>query len=128
VQHGGFSGRYVSIGGAGRLIYIHQNTLFAVGFDPARLAVTGTPVPVLEGVSSSSTGGGNFALALDGTFVYLPGTAQGSYSIAWLDPTGKTQPLHAASGNYFTPRFSPDGKRLAFTMSGGKGFDLWVQD
>jgi len=42
--------------------------------------------------------------------------------------SGKTRPLHAPPGQYFTPRFSPDGKRLAFGMSSGKGADIWVKD
>src|SRR5678816_2405872 len=35
---------------------------------------------------------------------------------------------HASPGSYFTPRFSPDGKRLAFTLGAGSGFDVWVKD
>ena len=39
-----------------------------------------------------------------------------------------TQPLHAPRGAYFTPRFSPDGKRLAFSINTGPNADLWAQD
>jgi hypothetical protein len=31
-----------------------------------------------------------------------------------MDSEGKTQPLHLSPGYYLTPRFSPDGKHLAF--------------
>ena len=31
-------------------------------------------------------------------------------------------------GKYFTPRFSPDGKRLALSITAGKGTDLNVWD
>jgi serine/threonine protein kinase len=56
---GGFSPRYIATShGSGHLIYLRQNTLFAVAFDPARLMLTGTPVPILEEVASSATGGG----------------------------------------------------------------------
>jgi len=42
-------------------------------------------------------------------------SSTGTWTIAWLDSTGKTQPLLAAPGMYLDPRFSPDGKRLAFS-------------
>jgi TolB protein len=44
-----------------------------------------------------------------------------------VERSGKTQPLHAPLGTYATPRFSPDGKRLAFSMAGGHGADIWVR-
>jgi serine/threonine-protein kinase len=45
-----------------------------------------------------------------------------------MDSTGKTTPLLAKPGVYGAPRFSPDGKRLAFTEMGSKGPDMWVYD
>jgi serine/threonine-protein kinase len=129
VQRGGFFGRYLATpNGSGRLIYMHQNTLFAAPFDLDKLQVTGASVPVLEEVASSGNGGGDFTLSPAGTLVYLAGRGQqGVWTISWVDRAGKRQPLQAP-GAYYTPRFSPDGKRLAFTMSGSQGFDLWVKD
>jgi Tol biopolymer transport system component len=130
VQRGGFFGRYLAVpNGSGRLIYMHQGTLFAAPFDLGRLAVTGTAVPVLEDVSSGM-GRGDFTFSPTGTLVYLAGKGQrGTWKISWVDNSGKSQPLHDISGSYFTPRLSPDGKRLAFTMASvGQGFDLFVKD
>jgi serine/threonine-protein kinase len=133
ILSGGFSARYLAdatgSSGTGHLIYLHQSTLFAVPFHPGRLASTGSPAPILEDVSSTRTAGGDFAFAQNGTFVYLAGkAAQAGWSISWVDSSGKTQPLHAPPGQYLTPRFSPDGKRLAFAMGSGKGADIWVKD
>ena len=134
VARGGFSPRYLPTStGTGHLVYLHQTTLFAVPFDLGRLAATGTPAPILEDVSSTVTAGGDFAFAYSpngsGTFVYLAGkeTLTG-WSISWVDSSGKTQPLHAPLGVYLTPRFSPDGKRLAFVTTSGQGGDIWVKD
>ena len=137
IQRGGFSARYLAdatgSNGTGHLIYLHETTLFAVPFDPGRLAATGTPTPILEDVSSTGAAGGDFAFAGapsgPGTFVYLSrkGSLAG-WPISWVDSSGKTQPLHAPPGQYFAPRFSPDGKRLAFSMNNGKGADIWVKD
>ena len=41
----GVSPHYVS---TGHLVYVLNNVLFAVPFDPAALAVTGGPVPLVE--------------------------------------------------------------------------------
>ena len=120
VQRGGF-GRYLP---SGHLVYVQQRTLFAVGFDLDRLEVRGAPVPLLEDVA------GNYDVARNGTLVYLSRKPSNeSWPVAWMDSTGKTQPFQAAPGLYFTPRFSPDGNRLALTV--GKGFnsgDIQVYD
>jgi serine/threonine-protein kinase len=130
VARGGFSARYLATStGTGHLIYLHESTLFAVPFDSSRLAPTGSPAPVLEDVSSTSAAGGDFAFAQNGNFVYLFGKGmRAGWSISWVDSLGKTQPLHAPPRLYFTPRFSPDGKRLAFSMQSGSGEDIWVKD
>jgi eukaryotic-like serine/threonine-protein kinase len=80
-------------------------------------------------VSSNVTAGGDFAIARNGTFAYVPGKAsQVVWPISWVDSSGKTQPLYAPRGVYRSPRFSPDGKRLAFSMNTAKGQDIWVKD
>ena len=132
VQRGGFFPRYLATStGIGHLVYLHQTTLFAVPFDPGRRALAGVPVPILEDVSSSAGAGGNFAFggapSGPGNFVYLARKEQGS-PICWLDRAGMVQPLHATPGVYSTPRFSPDGKRLAFGVASGTGEDIWVKD
>jgi len=130
VVRGGFSPRYLpSANGAGHLVYIHQTTLFALPFDPSSLSTSGTPTPIMENVSSNTFGGGVFAFANNGTLVYLAGkAATAGWPISWVDSTGNSAPpLHAPAGQCFGPRFSPDGKRLAFSMSSGKGSDIWVK-
>jgi Tol biopolymer transport system component len=132
IERGGFSPHYLASStgtGTGHLIYLHESTLFAVPLDPGRLALTGAPAPILEDVSSNSAAGGDFASAQNGAFVYLSGKGQRAlYSISSVDSTGKTELLQAPIGLYLTPRFSPDGKRLAFSLASGKSEDIWVKD
>jgi Tol biopolymer transport system component len=149
IARGAFFPRFVpTSSGAGpagtsHLIYLSQSTLFAVPFDSGRLDATGPPAPILEDVSSTTAAGGDFAFAGppnapgappngSGTFVYLSGKAsQNGWPISWVDRAGgvlsEAQPLHA-TGVYFTPRFSPDGKRLAFAIGNLQGDDIWVKD
>jgi Tol biopolymer transport system component len=115
VHRGGYFGRYVP---GGYLLYLHQGTLFGVRFDLERLEVRGTPVPLLEDVAGNAgTAGGQFDFSQNGTFVYLnSNSAATTWPILWLEGSGKTQPLLAAPGRYFTPRLSPDGNRLALSI------------
>jgi Tol biopolymer transport system component len=127
VQRGGYFGRYVP---SGHLVYIHQGTLFAVGFDLDRLEVRGTPAPLLQDVAgNAATGGGQYDVARNGTLVYLSGkSSAASWPVAWMESSGRTQPLLAAPGQYYMPRFSPDGKRLALVVRSAGGDDIQVYD
>jgi serine/threonine-protein kinase len=128
VQRGGYYGRFVS---SGHLVYIHGGTLFAAPFDLDRLELTGTPVPVAEGVNASTgTGAVNFAVSDNGTFVYLQGPGVGlDAPILWMDRAGGTTPLRAAPSAWSNPKFSPDGTRLAMDLQVSGGLPaIWVYD
>jgi serine/threonine-protein kinase len=128
VLRGGRLGRYLP---SGHLVYLHENRLLAVAFDLSRLAVLGTPQPVLEDVWVGGLfKGANFDVSQTGTFAYVSSKGEVPQSIFWLDSEGNTQPLHLPPAFYMTPRFSPDGKRLAFAMrrTAVASADIWVQD
>jgi serine/threonine-protein kinase len=131
---GGYWPRYLKTGGdTGHLLYVSDGTLFGVRFDPNRLEILGTPVPLLADLaagSSISAGGGQFAFSDTGTFVYLTGKAdQDTYPVLWLDAAGTTMALIAQPGLFVSPRLSPDGKRLVYTTAaGGQSWDVWVYD
>jgi Tol biopolymer transport system component len=129
LQKGGFSARYVATPSGGSLLYLHRGTLFAAPFDAARILVTGTPVPTVDGISSSLTGGGEYTVSRTGTLVYLSGSAQqGARSVAWIDRFGHVEPFPATPGPYFSPRLSPDGKRLAMSMDLDSQTAIEIQD
>jgi serine/threonine-protein kinase len=127
VLHGGYYARYVR---SGHLLYMHEGTLFLVPFDPGGLEVTGTPVPILEGISANP-GGGNaqFSVSESGNIAYVAGSSRRQLaSIEWMDRQGNFTPLRETPADYYAPAFSPDGKRLALAINDGKRIDIWVYE
>ncbi len=124
-----------TFGKKGHLLYLRQNTntMFAVPFDPDHLEIQGSPAPLVNDVAAGSAIGPQaesrqYDVSRNGTLVYLIGKTEGvSYPISSLDASGKTTEL-LAKGRYDSPRFSPDGKRLAYIASTGGGAEVWVYD
>ena len=122
----GYFPRYLR---SGHLVFVRQNTLFAAPFDLGRLELRGPPQPMLDEISGGTTSGArHLDVSNSGTLVYLSGTERIHEVIAWLDSDGKVQPLHPEAGEYYQPRFSPDGKHLAFATATAHGIEIWVQD
>ncbi len=109
---GGSDARYLP---GGYLIYLRAATLFGVRFDPKRLEVIGAPVPVLDGVFASRTGGvANYAFSETGSLVYRAlDPRELERELAWVDRKGGARVLTDARRLYLDLRFSPDGRRLA---------------
>jgi len=116
----------------GHLVYLQDGTLFGVAFDPRRLEIRGTPVPLLQDVSTGfdlGEGAGQTTFTGNGTLAYLPSLGSETHPVLWLDAAGKTTPLIQQPDAYYTPRLSPDGKWLAYTLRGQSGkTDVWVYD
>ena len=130
---GGYSPRYLATSGTtGHLVFMRQGTLFGVAFDPRSLEIRGSPTPLLQDVAASSgidAGGGQFAFSDNGTFVYLSGMPEtATYPVQWLDAAGRATTLVQQPADYDAPRLSPDGTRLAYTVTGSRGADVWVYD
>ena len=113
---GGSDGRYVS---TGHLLYALGGSVLAAPFDADRVALTGEPAPVIEGVRrtlSGSTGVAQFVTSMSGTLGYLPGPQNPGTSgllIATADRSGAVTTLPAPPAPYTHTRASPDGTRLA---------------
>ncbi|CAN5851652.1 hypothetical protein BH18ACI5_BH18ACI5_01880 [soil metagenome] len=112
----------------GTLIFVRGNNLFAVDFDPEKLAVSGTPRMVLQGVGGdSTTGASHFSVSASGSLVYFS-NVDGSESLRpmWVNQSGRAEPLSLPAGVYANPALSPDGGRLAICVIAGGGRDIWV--
>jgi Tol biopolymer transport system component len=124
---GGSHGHYVA---SGHLVYVAAGTLRAIPFDLNRLETHGTAVPVLLRLTAKATGTADFAVAADGTLVYLDAPASftaNARTLVWVDRSGKEEPIAAPPRTYVTPRTSPDGTRIALA-SLDEEHDLWIWD
>jgi hypothetical protein len=116
--------RYVS---SGHLVYGANGALQAVGFDPTRRAVTGTPVTVLSPAPILPSGDIQGDTAANGTLVYVTSAATqfGPYSLVWADRGGKETPLPSVPTRPFRqPELSSDGGRVL--LSDNAQGDIWV--
>jgi len=130
VQGGSFA-RYMP-GGAGRpdyLIYARAGGLLAVPFDVQGLRLTGTPVPILEGLVTNLSGGAHFSLSRDGALVYVGGEmAEMTRKLGFLRPDGTKESELPVRGMSLFFTLSRDGRRIARSNPAGPNRDLWVHD
>ena len=113
----------------GHLVYGLDDRLVAVPFDLSRRVVTGTPVPVLEGVATSGTSFWTQAvMSANGTLAYIPpiGT-QTTLQLSWSDAHGAATPAVTVPRVYSDVRLSPDGRRVALHLWDEEN-DVWVAD
>ena len=128
IHRGGYFARYLP---SGHLLYMSGGTLFAAAFDLDRLEITGSPVPVLEGIEASTgTGAAQLAVSSSGTAVYQTGSERGlEVPIMWADRSGPTTPLRKMPSDWSNPIFSPDGTRIAFDVVAAGGTpDVWIYE
>ena len=115
---GGSHPRYAP---TGHIVYGVGGTLRAVGFDADRLQLTTDPVPVVENVNTRGSGAANFALAANGSLVYVSGAGVGGgpqRSLVWVDREGNEEPLATPVQAYRSVSVSPDGRSVAFDLIG----------
>ena len=129
VLPGGSDVRYLP---TGHLVYAQSGILFAVPFDARRLEVTGSPVPIVEGVARTSRGEtANYAYSRTGSLIYTPGPADvggGRSVLGLVDRDAGITPLKVPPGSYGFPRVSRDGKRVAYQIDEGKDASVWIYE
>jgi eukaryotic-like serine/threonine-protein kinase len=111
---------------AGHLVYALTNgTLEAVPIDLRGRRVIGRAVTIATGVSLSGTGVAQFAVSANGTVAYIP---EAERSLVLIDRAGGIRPAVPDGHNYHSPRFSPDGRRIAVDFTTIDGRDVWLAD
>ena len=110
----------------GSLVYANTTgSLVVAPFDVASGSATGPAVPAVGDVATGNRAGAQAALSNAGTLVYATGGAKSQVVLANAD--GETPVLPEVRG-YGFPRYSPDGKRLALSITSGATSDIWIYD
>jgi serine/threonine-protein kinase len=116
----------------GHLLYVQPKragTIMAVAFDAERSKLTGTPVPIVEGVLTDRGDYAHWSLARSGMLVYAPGGfTEAENNLVLVDRKGVATPVGTPLQRpYRFPRLSPDGRRVVVTL-GGIQSTLWIYE
>ena len=119
---------------SGHLLYQRGEGFFLVGFDAGELRVTGDPVPYQGwGTELVDTGESlaGAAMSRTGVLAYLRRTAGSELrTLAWVDRSGREEPLPLEPALYRIARVSPDGNRVVLDRLDDPldvgSHDVWV--
>ena len=118
------------------LIYATADgSLWAAPFSVRRRRVTGPRVLLASGLHVTASGGADLAVSATGTVIYSERTGLGSdvsnrrVSVAIVDRSGLTKKVSSQAGEFYSPRASPGGDRIAITSRefGGRT-DVWIYE
>jgi len=109
---------------AGELLCVlPDGSITAAPFDARTHRILGSAVQVATGVSLTGNGVAHFAVARNGTLVYVQ---TGPSSLVLMDRKGTAEVVLADQPFLHSPRFSPDGRRIAFDITTTEGRDVWI--
>jgi len=115
----------------GYVIYTSGNVLMARPFDLGKLDLTGEGVPLAESVQTDPLfSNATFSASENGALVYHHWEGGLAHSLFLFDRSGKRLRDLGQTAPVSAPRFSPDGKSIAYdfiSTDSGKQ-DLWIQD
>jgi dipeptidyl aminopeptidase/acylaminoacyl peptidase len=108
------------------LVYVREDgALLAVPFDSRKLEVTGSPIPLGDGIQVTR-GSAAAAISRSGTLLFVRGSSTSQPVV--VDSRGVARPPLMETRRYAHPRYSPDGRTVAFTMVSAQTTDLWLAD
>jgi len=114
---------------SGRLLFARAGALLAQPFDPERLALTGDAVVLSEELVSlpARPSWGWFDASTNGRLVQLA-PALDDVQLQWVDRSGRPLEEVGPPGPYGQISLSPDESRVAISVEGRSGSDVWVMD
>ena len=107
-----------------------DGSLIALPFDAAKGRPTGPPVTLARDVAQPDGFISRAAVSASGAIIYPQSIGNAPRRLVLVARSGGTTFLTGESRAFASPRFSPDGRRVALgvTDSGGAGRDIWLLD
>ena len=113
------------------LVVTADGKLVGLPFDPGKLAITGPPVGLLEGIGIEVGGfSTNLQLSATGTLVYTTGAAARNRRPVWVTREGLETPVDSTwepQGTIASGALSPDGRALAVEMVQNSNSAIWIK-
>jgi serine/threonine-protein kinase len=128
LHHGGSYSKYIP---TGHILYVYQQTLFALPFDVRKLEVTGPPSPLVESLRASPVeGAAQYDISMNGTLIGMFGEAvSGNQTeLVRLPLNGGPAEVLIEPMDLHGPAVSPEGRRVAYTIGSFADADVWVLD
>jgi dipeptidyl aminopeptidase/acylaminoacyl peptidase len=112
----------------GWILHWDAGRLRAVGFDPAKLRLTGETFTVADNVQfNPGSHAGHYSVSSTGNLVFRGGTTTFNSRLIWFSREGRELGTAGADANYYGPSLSPDGQRVAVDISDDENNgDIWV--
>lgn len=113
---------------SGHILFLRLSTLMAQPFDLKRLELTADALPIADPVQENElTLNAIFSASENGLLAYLEGANSASRELIWLDRSGKKVGEVPGPEAYVSPRISPDGKKLLYTLV-SPYYEVWSYD
>ena len=110
----------------GQLIYVRADgKLMAVRFDAHAATVQGVPTQLVDSLRVEVTKA-PVVLSSNGTLAYMSGSALSQPVL--VDSANATRPITGERRVFWHPRFSPDGRHIAFDVAGPQSTDIYLYD
>ena len=104
-----------------QLFFVRESVLYGQRFDPDTMKLSGEPIPVASGVSTSPYTLLRFTASRNGTIAYRPDVIV-RRQMTWLDRSGNTLGTVGESiDDLQNAELSPDGRTLGLTIQRGTG-------
>ncbi|HEX6251329.1 MAG TPA: protein kinase [Gemmatimonadaceae bacterium] len=112
----------------GSVIYVTDaGAIMAIQVDIRGRQVVGAPQPLLGDVEVNQTSGtAQAAMSASGSLIYQSGSPANQAVI--VDMRGNLRPLTDQTRRHVYPRYSPDGSKVAITVTAGAQRDIWIMD
>ncbi len=114
---------------SGHLVYVTADgTLMAAPFDEDAMVLAGEATALVQGVGVVGIGVVDLTVSETGTLMYTTGSSNPLAELMSVTREGTAAEIHPGwTGDFSAPRFSPDGSRLAITVSETNEQQIWIK-
>ena len=114
--------------GSGHILFLRLNTLMAQPFNAQNLELTGEAFPIADPVQEYELSLRSiFSASENGLLAYLEGGSSTGRELIWFDRSGRKVGEVPGPDEYVSPRISPDGKKLLYTLV-SPNYEVWSYD